>query len=363
MIAAKAYKRSKTYAPEVRLAPGPRAMGETGDGSYATLYGYAWAGVLDRVQRRFRLFQAQVPGEGPWALNDPRGPEVAVWVEVEVPPLPHPVEEVAHMGLAFDQAARHVVCYEHHGYVWVRQWDPVTQAFVMRGPWPGHDPVIVNDATVGYYPPDSDVLLFHLSEDRRTLIMRVQRELYESAHVLRSFEGPVVLDAALALPFQIEVLGSLLESLDATGYVLRSALYPLHLSDTLGMSTLTPPATGAYIPIVIVSDLGSESLGQASLSAPTSAAYTPIVIVVTLPIDSLGTATLGAPVSGAYLPVVVVSDLGLEALGRAILSAPGSGAYALVVVVVDTTQPGYTSPDLLGQATLSAPASGSYSPA
>ncbi|MFX8035946.1 hypothetical protein ABTK80_20035, partial [Acinetobacter baumannii] len=82
------YRRGNTYAPELRLAPGPRSMGDTGDGSYATLYGYAWAGLLDRVERRFRLFQAQVPGEGPWPLHDSRGAEVAVWVEVEVPPLP-----------------------------------------------------------------------------------------------------------------------------------------------------------------------------------------------------------------------------------------------------------------------------------
>ncbi len=220
------YRRGNTYAPELRLAPGPRSMGDTGDGSYATLYGYAWAGLLDRVERRFRLFQAQVPGEGPWPLHDSRGAEVAVWVEVEVPPLPHPVEEVAHMALAFDQAARYVVAYEREGEVWVRQWDPLSQSFVQRGPFPGVDPVLIQDATVGYYPPDSDVLLFHLTPDRLNLVMRVQREDYATARSVWTFERPVVLDQVVELPYQIELLGSFTDALDTTGFVVHSGLYP-----------------------------------------------------------------------------------------------------------------------------------------
>ncbi|WP_206202038.1 hypothetical protein [Thermus caldilimi] len=358
---AKSYKRGRTYAPEVRLAPGPRAMGDTGDGSYTTLFGYAWAAVLDRVERRFRLFQAQVPGEGPWALNDPRGPEVAVWVEVEVPALPHPVQEIAHMGLAFDQAARHVVVYEYQGQVWIRQWDPVSQVYVMRGPFPGVDPVVLNDAVVGYFPPDSDVLVWHLSPDRTTLLQRAQRHLYATAHVVQTFAEPVVLDQAVALPYQIELLGSLLSTIDATGYVLRSQLYPVYLSDALGQATLSAPSSGAYIPIVIVLDLGIDVLGQATLSAPSSGAYIPVVIVLDLGTEAVGQAQLAAPTTGAYVPVVLVSDLGMDVLGQAQLSAPTTGAYALVVVVVDTTtQPGYTSPDVLGTATLSAPTTGAY---
>ncbi|WP_243092470.1 hypothetical protein [Thermus hydrothermalis] len=363
-LKAQVYRRGTTYAPELRLAPGPRSMGDTGDGSYATLYGYAWAGLLDRVERRFRLFQAQVPGEGPWPLNDPRGPEVAVWVEVEVPPLPHPVEEIRHLALAFDQAARHVVAYEREEEVWVRQWDPVTQTFVQRGPFPGVDPVLIQDATVGYYPPDSDVLLFHLSPDRTSLVMRVQRELYATAHTIQIFDQPVVLDQAVALPYQVELLGSLVSALDATGYVLRSEIYPVRVEDALGQAALAAPTQGAYIPIVIIQDVGTDALGQASLSAPTEGAYIPIVITLDLGTDGLGTASLSAPTTGAFVPVVLVYDLGVDAIGQAALSAPTTGSYYLAVVVVDTTtQPGYTSPDLLGTATLSAPTTGSYEPA
>lgn len=305
-IPTRTYKRGSTYGVELRLAPGPRSMGDTGDGSYATLYGYAWAGLLDRVERRFRLFQAQVPGEGPWPLHDPRGPEVAVWVEVEVPPLPHPVEEIRHLALAFDQAARHVVAYEREGEVWMRQWDPVTQAFVQRGPFPGVDPVLIQDATVGYYPPDSDVLLFHLSPDRTSLVMRVQRELYATAHTIQTFDHPVVLDQAVVLPYQVELLGSLLSAPDITGYAVRSGMYPVRAFDEAGQATLTPPTTGAYIPIVLIQDVGADLLGQATLAPPTTV------------------------------------------------------LYALVVIVVDATQPPYVSPDLVGQATLAPPTTGAY---
>ncbi len=362
-LKAQVYRRGTTYAPELRLAPGPRSMGDTGDGSYATLYGYAWAAVLDRAERRFRLFQAQVPGEGPWPLNDPRGPGAAVWVEVEVPPLPHPVEEIAHMGVAFDQAARHVVVYERQGEVWIRQWDPVIQQFVMRGPFPGHDPVVLNDAVVGYFPPDSDVLVWHLTPDRKTLVQRVQRQLYATAQVLQTFQEPVVLDQAVALPYQIELLGSLVSALDATGYVLRSGLYPARLNDTLGQAALVPPSEGAYIPVVITQGGVADLLGTATLSAPTTGAYIPIVIVQDLGV-ALGQAQLAAPTAGAYVLVVLVSDGMMDALGTASLAAPTTGSYALVVVRVDTTtQPGYTSPDVLGTATLSAPTTGAYEPA
>lgn len=359
------YRRGNTYAPELRLAPGPRSMGDTGDSSYATLYGYAWAGLLDRVERRFRLFQAQVPGEGPWPLHDPRGPEVAVWVEVEVPPLPHPVEEIRHLALAFDQAARHVVAYEREGEVWVRQWDPMSQTFVQRGPFPGVDPVLIQDATVGYYPPDSDVLLFHLSPDRASLVMRVQRELYATPHTVQTFDQPVVLDQAVALPYQVELLGSFLDALGATGYAVRSEIYPVRVEDALGPASLSAPTTGAYIPIVVIQDLGVEALGQAALSSPATGAYIPIVVIQDLGTEALGATTLSSPTTGAYILIVVVQDLGIEALGAATLSAPVAGEYRLVVVVVDLTQPNYfpSGYENLGAAALSAPTTGSYDPA
>jgi hypothetical protein len=136
MIPVKAAQRSNGYFPEVRYSRGPQFMGETGDNSFNTLLGYLWMAVLDPSEG-LRVFQAQVPGEGPWALDDPRGPDIAVWIEIEVPPLPEPPWEVSHLAFCFDQSAHHVVAYEYQGQVYVRQWDPVTMAYIMRGPFPG----------------------------------------------------------------------------------------------------------------------------------------------------------------------------------------------------------------------------------
>ncbi|MCS7226850.1 MAG: hypothetical protein NZ821_07665 [Gloeomargarita sp. SKYB31] len=334
-------------------------MGDTGDGSYSTLYGYAWAAILDRAQRRMRLFQAQVPAEGPWPLSDPRGPEVAVWVEVEIPPLPHPVEEVQHLALAFDQAARHVVAYERQGQVWVRQWDPITQTFIMRGPWPGHDPVLINDAVVGYYPPDSDVLLFHLSPDRRSLIMRVQRELYATAGVIQTFDQPVVLDQAVALPYQLELLGSTEGSLDTTGYVVRSQVYPVYSQDVLGGVALTPPLAGDYIPIVIILDMSTDGLGSAALAQPTSGEFVSIVVILDMPTDGLGSAALAQPTSGEFVSIVIILDMPTDNLSTT-LSAPVNASYYLAVIVVDLTGTGYISPEVISEVTLQTPSTGAY---
>ena len=353
-LKAQVYRRGTTYAPELRLAPGPRSMGDTGDGSYATLYGYAWAGLLDRVERRFRLFQAQVPGEGPWPLHDSRGAEVAVWVEVEVPPLPHPVEEVAHMALAFDQAAQHVVAYEREGEVWVRQWDPLSQSFVQRGPFPGVDPVLIQDATVGYHPPDSDVLLFHLSPDRTSLAMRVQRELYATAHTIQTFDQPVVLDQAVALPYQIELLGSLVSALDTTGYVLRSGLYPVHLSEVAASPVVNAPVDWDYIPIVVAKDVGMELAASGSVSPPTSWDYIPIVVIVDLGTEGAASATMSPPAAWDYIPIVVVKDLGTEVAASASVAAPTAWNYQLVVVVYNG------GVDVAASASVSAPVQWNY---
>ncbi len=349
-------RRGRGHFAELALARGPRVMAVTGGGSFADLFGYAWLALLDRRERRLRLFQAQAGG-APWAIGG--DPAAAEWVEVPVPDLVHQVEEVRHLALAFDQAARHVVAYERKGEVWVRQWDPVGQQYVMRGPWPGVDPVLVMDATVGYHVPDSDVLLFHLTPDRKALVMRVQRELYGTVHSVETFAEEAILDQGVALPYQFELLGSLASDPDGTGLVLRSDLYPVRAEDSLGTASLAAPAAGVYWPVVVVRDLGVDSLGVANLSAPASGVYLPLVVIEDLGTDTLGTASLSAPASGVYHPVVVVQNLGADALGTAQLAAPSAGSYALAVVVVDLTQAPY-GVDSLGTAQLSAPTGGSY---
>lgn len=355
MIPVQVGKRGKSLFPEVRYARGPRVMGETGDNSYHTLLGYLWMAVLDRVGG-IRLFQAQVPEEGPWAVDDPRGPDVAVWVEVPAPPLPHPHREVRHISLCFDQAARHVVAYEYRGEIYVRQWDPVTHQYVMRGHWPGVDPVLIWDFEVGYYLPDSDVILLHLSPDRSTLVYRVQRELYAIPREI-PLGGPAYLDQVVALPYQFQVLGSLASDLDATGLNLRSDIYPVHVGDTAGGATFAAPTAWDYIPVVVVRDVGSDTAGSATFAAPTAWDYIPMVVVRDVGSDTAGGATFSAPTSWDYALVVVVRDVGSDTAGGATFSAPTAWDYALVVVVYDG------GADVAGTATFSAPTAWSYDPA
>ena len=349
-------RRGKGYLAEIAIARGPRVMAVTGGGTFQELFGYAWLALLDRRERRLRLFQAQTGGS-PWPIGG--DPAAAEWVEVSVPDLIHPIKEVRHLALAFDQAARHVVAYERSGEVWVRQWDPVRSEYVMRGPWPGVDPVLVMDATVGYHIPDSDVLLFHLTLDWKQLVMRVQRELYETAHTVETFAEEAILDQGVVLPYQFELLGSLASNPDGTGLVLRSDLYPVRAGDSLGTARFIAPAAGVYWPVVVVRDLGADSLGVASLAAPTSGVYLSLVLIEDLGTNTLGTASLSAPASGVYHPVVVMQDLGGDSLGTAQLAVPNTGNYALVVVAVDLTQSPY-GVDSLGTAQLSPPSGGSY---
>ncbi len=355
MIPAQVSKRGKALFPEVRYSRGPRVMGETGDNSFRTLLGYLWMAVLDRV-RGLRLFQAQVPGEGPWALDDPRGPDAAVWVEIPVPPLPHPHQEVRHLGFAFDQAARHVVAYEYHGQIYVRQWDPVTQQYVMRGPWPGVDPLVIWDMEAGYFLPDSDVILIHLSPDRSTVVYRVQRELYGTPREV-PLPGPAYLDQVVSLPYQFQVLGSMAADPDTTGLHLRSGLYPVRVSETAGSMTFSAPLAWDYIPVVLVRDLGSETAGSMTFSAPLAWDYIPVVLVRDLGSETAGSMTFSAPLAWDYIPVVLVRDLGSETAGNMAFSAPVSWDYALVVVVYDG------GADVAATATFSAPTSWEMIPA
>lgn len=349
-------RRGKHFFAEIALARGPRQMAVTGSGSFGELFGYAWMAILDRGERRLRLFQLQVAGT-PWAIGtDPAGAE---WVEVSVPALPHDTKELRHLGLAFDQSARHVVAYERAGEVWVRQWDPGSGQYVMRGPWPGVDPVLVMDAEVGYYVPDSDVLFFHLSPDRLSIVMRSQREVYSVGHLVQAFDNEVLLDQVIPLPYQLELLGSLAEDLNATGITIRSDLYPVRLADGVGTAVAQPPEAGLYYPVVVVQSLNADSLGVATTTPPSAGLYYPVVVVEGLSSDALGSATATPPAGGTYLPIVVVHDVGADSLGVATAVPPASGSYAIAVVVLDLSATQYTADDL-GMAAVSPPTGGSY---
>lgn len=353
MLPVRVGKRGKGYFPEARIVRGPRVMGETADNSFAALLGYAWMGVLDRAQRRFRLFQARktAPGSEPWPIGSP---DEAEWVEVEAPPLPHPVEEIRHLALCFDQAARHVVAYERDGEIWIRQWDPLQGTYTMRGPFPGRDPVLIWDFEVGYFLPDSDVLLLHLSPDRRQVIMRVQRELYANPRVVQALPGPAYLDQALALPYQAEVLGSLDADPDTTSLVLRTDLYPVYLSEVAASPVVNAPVDWDYIPIVVTKDVGMELAASGSVSPPTAWDYIPIVVIKDLGTEVAASAAVSAPVGWNYIPVVIIKDLGTEVAASASVAAPTAWNYPLVVVVYNG------GVDVAASASVSAPVQWNY---
>ncbi len=227
-------RRGLDQLPEVALAPGPSQLRVTGNGSYAEMYGYAWASILDPSTPALRLFQVQDAAGNPWPLGQPlTGNER--WVEVPVPALAHDVRTIRHHSLAFDQAGEHVFAYELEGQIWVRQWDGATEQYVLRGPFAGVDPVLLMDSTAYYRPAESDVLLFY-TPDRRKLAWRYQLELYATEHVLLdnngaevAYTGDVILDQVLALPYRYEIC---LEVAGAKQYV-YSRLYPLLQTDKL----------------------------------------------------------------------------------------------------------------------------------
>ena len=339
------FKQSVRYGDwkffEVQLAWGPIAIGDTGDGSYRTLFSKLYVGYLDESTNRLVLLAR----------------DGSSWVPVDeslFPQPPHPVGEIRHIAVAFDQAARLVMAYERAGEVFVYQWDPSAQEYVVRGPFPGADPVLINDATVGFYPPDSDVLLFHLSPDRTSLVMRVQRELYATAHTIQTFDQPVVLDQAVALPHQVELLGSFLDALEATGYAVRSDIYLVYLSEVAASPVVNAPVDWDYIPIVVTKDVGMELAASGSVSPPTAWDYIPIVVIKDLGTEVAASAAVSAPVGWNYIPVVISKDLGTEVAASASVAAPTAWNYPLVVVVYNG------GVDVAASASVSAPMQWNY---
>ena len=306
---------------EVRLAKGPIAIGEPGNGTYAELYSKDYLAFLDETTSRLRLFVST-------------GTE---WQEVDdtlFPQPPHPVDEIRHIGVCFDQAARLVLAYERDEEVFVYQWDPATQTYIVRGPFPGVDPVLIHDAAIGFYPPDSDVLLFHLSVDRRNVYMRVQRELYDPPRLVASFEEPVILDQAVALPYVGELVGSLVRNPEATGFAILTDVYPIYLSDQAGSVSVSPPGDWVLIPVVIVYDAGTDSEAvRASVAPPVNWDFIPIVVVLDVGTEIAASASVSPPLGWNYIPVVIIYDGGTEIAASASVSPPTAWNYALVVVV------------------------------
>lgn len=295
---------------EFRMAQGPRVEGDTGDSSWVALYGYIWAVAI--INDAVVLLQAVDSSGSPLPIHS----SVGSWRVMGTVVIPHSVREIKHIGLAFDQAARPMITYERNGEVWVRQWDPVTQQYIMRGPYPGVDPVLICDASVMYKVPDSDVLLFYLSTDRTQLLMRVQRENFANPYTLHTFTAPVLLDQVIQYPYRLALVGSRSDSPAETGYWLNSYLYPVNIVETAvftaaphdvdyavavirhepveGVETRAVPLDADYYPSIIVHVLTE---GVNTTATPLDAMYTPALIAYTHK-ESIG--ATGTPQDGIY---------------------------------------------------------------
>jgi hypothetical protein len=287
---------------ELRLARGPIAIGEPGEGTYRELYSKDYAVFLDETGR-LRVYVSTGTS----------------WVPVTedlYPQPPHPGNQIRHIAACFDQAARLVLAYEINEQVYVYQWDIITNQYVTRGPFPGVDPVLIQDATIGFYPPDSDVLLLHLSTDRTRLIMRVQRELYGTPRQVAVLPGPATLDQAIARPFFGQVVGTYVDSPTSTGFVVNTDLYPVYADERAGGSAVEPPRNWTLMPAVFIYNGGTELAG--------SSAVTP-------------------PVSWNYIPAVVIRDLGTELAALISVTPPSNWNYALAVVIHSFTEDAATA--------------------
>jgi len=303
---------------ELRLTKGPVAIGQPGDGSYTELYSKDYLVFLDETGR-LRVYVSTGAGWQP--VPDELYPQP-----------PHPGDQIRHIGACFDQAARLVLAYEFNQQVYVYQWNPITRQYVARGPFPGVDPVLIQDATIGFYPPDSDALLLHLSTERTRLITRVQRELYNTPREVAVFPRPVLLDQVSALPFYGQAVGSYVDSPKSTGFAVRTDTYPVYLFETAASPVVNAPVDWDYIPIVVTRDVGVEPAASGDMSPPIEWEYIPLVVIRNWT-EVAASGAVSPPAAWDYILVVVIRNFGTEDAASASVSAPVEWNYPLVVVV------------------------------
>ena len=214
------------WAPCLAWAPGPTTLASTGDGAYPTLYGSNWL--------------LQICNDGSWVLYRRDTNETLTVVPWDVTP---PVAGLTarHPTLAFDQAARPAIAWEDDNGIRLREYDEVNGAYHFVGPFDGHDPVLICDATVNYHVPDSDVVLFYLDADRETLCYRVQSENFATEHEHHTFsDPPVTLDLSDIGGFRLQLRysdehGAVIDEGDSFRAIL-SDVYPIYVQDELAGS-------------------------------------------------------------------------------------------------------------------------------
>ncbi|MBX8464230.1 hypothetical protein [Deinococcus sp. RIT780] len=226
----------RTLRPELVVTSGPQRLAQPGGGTVAELYGARWA--LGLYRGGPRLYQAR---SGVW--HDRTDPEALA-----------DLDGARHVALAFDQAARPVVAWERSGAVYVRQWSGLVGQYVTRGPWAGCDPVLISDAPLLGETGASDVLLYHLDNDRVVVLLRVQRDVYDVPRAALALTPGALLDQVAAAR-----AGGLVLFGELPGGAQWSAgvLYPLRAGERL---TLTVGASG------LLEDTARADVGAVALA-------------------------------------------------------------------------------------------------
>ncbi|GGJ56640.1 hypothetical protein [Deinococcus roseus] len=202
---------------------GPLTLATVGNGTYQELFGAIWRITWDRKrglilqQKQGSDFQEVEPDE----------------------PLPVLPNRARHISLAFDQAARPVLAYELDQVIHVRQWNPVSHQYTYQQV-DGLDPVLLMDAHLHYFTPDSDVLLYCLDLERLHLQVSHQRNTYQDQTQVSTLQLPAFLDQVAAYPYMSRILLH-----DHKGAEVRfvSPLYPYRAEDTL---SVTAAASGDW---------------------------------------------------------------------------------------------------------------------
>lgn len=309
-----------THYPEFSMFPGPQALAVTGDNTFDTLFGRAWA-ILFCGNHDFYLLQWTDGGEGA-----PPGLEAGGWSVMTDPLLTLPEftgREQSFTG-AFDQSARLIIAYELDGAIRVTRWDPDVSAYRQNVNFEGADPTLLMDASITRRVPDSDVLLFYVSADRTSVHYRAQRDLYgverdllwsgdEEEPVV--IAGGLVLDQALALWNRFMLLvGRSTGARDPLALV--SDWYPIQVAD--GASITLTPAGGEYRQEIVqlaTADALAVTLGpvEARHVSMIDARSAEVALAVTL-----------EPASGAHTRTITVRD---EALALALEIAPAEVVF------------------------------------
>ncbi|THF88460.1 hypothetical protein E7T09_04445 [Deinococcus sp. KSM4-11] len=293
-------RTAHTRRPERVQALGPQTMAQPLDGSYQALHSVEWSLYWHRARG---LILEQRQG--------------AAWVEVlpgqAFPPMS---ATTRHIGLAFDQAARHVVCWEDQGQIVARQWDPNALAYTYRGPFAGVDPLLFTDTMASYFTPGSDVVLMYLNGARTAAFYRLQRDAYGVEYPLVVGLTDAVLDQVVALSYGAQVRGET----GGNDLVIDLGLYPIRGRDRLsGVASL-----GGISEVIAV-------LATARNALNTTASLSGLYLAGQLAFTPKNVLTGAAVLLGAF------ENLTVPYVNRNALAGTGSLTGSNPVVVVPVT--------------------------